>query len=80
MHETTNIKKIYIVTIFPSCYAYITEAILSPGTMGFNPRPVHVGFVMDKVAKVFLLVLHFPEVVPFHQHLHTQISPTTDIT
>jgi hypothetical protein len=54
------------VTIFPSYYEYIIEAIISLGTLVFNLRQVHVGFVVDKVAKAFLLVLHFPLVVPFH--------------
>jgi len=34
---------------------------------GFNPRPIHVRFVVDKVAlgQVFLQVLRFPPSVPF---------------
>jgi hypothetical protein len=34
---------------------------------GFNPRPIHVGFVVDKVAlgQVFLQVLRFPPSEPF---------------
>lgn len=36
---------------------------------GFNPRPIHVRFIVDKVAlgQVFLRVLRFPLSVPFHQ-------------
>ena len=49
-----------IVKIFPSYHAYITEAILSPGTLGSNPRPFRLRFVVNKVAKVSLLVLHSP--------------------
>jgi hypothetical protein len=34
------------------------------GDLGFNPRPVHVGFVVDKVAmgQVFLQVLRYSPV------------------
>ena len=34
---------------------------------GFNPSPIHVGFVVDKIAQgqVFLHVLRFPPSVPF---------------
>jgi hypothetical protein len=55
---------------------------LSPRKPGFDPRSVHVRFVMDKVAlgQVFLPVLRFPpvSVIPsvFHIHFHLHVALT----
>jgi len=45
----------------------------------FSPRPVHVGFVMDRVAlgHVFLQVLQFSLFSIILQMYHTHIYPST---
>jgi len=41
----------------------------------FNPRPVHVGFVVDRVAlrQVFLQVLRFPTIIVIPPVLHIHL-------
>ena len=47
-----------------------------------NPRQVHVGYLVDKLAlkQVFLQALWFPHSVSFHQYSILIHSSTTDIT
>jgi hypothetical protein len=47
---------------------------------GFDPRQVHVGYYVDKLAlkQVFLQALWFPQSVSFHQYSILIHSSTTD--
>ena len=50
---------------------------LSPGILEFDPRPVYVGFVVDKVGlgQSFLRVLRFSLSVSFHRRaIRTSIA------
>jgi hypothetical protein len=50
---------------------------ISPRRSGFNYKPVHVGFVVDEVAKSFLRVLRFTPSVTIHDcSIHTHPSMT----
>lgn len=55
---------------------------LSPRTPRFNLRPIHVGFEVDKIAKLqkksFLRVLPHPLATLFHQYLIPINSPRFD--
>jgi hypothetical protein len=54
---------------FRSQDALMLVAGLSPRRTGFDPRSVHVGFVVDKVAlgQVFPEYFSFPMPIPFHK-------------
>ena len=62
-----------------SCLTWLVTSLTSQ-RHGFDPRQVHVGYLVDKLAlkQVFIQTLWFPQSVSFHQYSILIHSSTTD--